>query len=98
VQYRVNFLGNGERSKPHGREWKYIMRVFGVIPKRTHNYDVTNTTQRIFRKFPVYCGCSVHEVTLKLINKIKNGKKYKCLKCKDRISLEKPLTSQLQSV
>jgi SprT protein len=34
------------QSKPHGHEWKSIMRAFGVRPVRCHNYDYTPARRR----------------------------------------------------
>lgn len=78
----------------HGHEWKSIMRLFGVRPERTHNFDVTTTRRRIFQRFPLYCGCpNVHiYVTLKLVNKMRAGKMYTCRTCHQPVSLTKPLT------
>jgi SprT protein len=34
------------RIKPHGNEWKAVMRAFGRKPERCHSYDVENARVR----------------------------------------------------
>jgi predicted SprT family Zn-dependent metalloprotease len=101
VQWIVfpNSLNNGVRRQIHGREWKSIMYLFGIKnPERCHSYDITNVKRRVFKRTPVYCSCSVHEVTNHVINKLQQGKSFSCLKCKSKISLTNPLTSMTESV
>jgi len=89
------------RRKVHGREWQFIMRLFGIRdPERCHHYDTSSVpVRRVYQRFPLYCGCeNPHTATLKLINKIKKGKKYSCMICGKSISLIKPLTSIPQPV
>jgi SprT protein len=80
----------------HGREWQSIMYLFGVEPSRTHNYDVTNSRRRIFKKIPLYCECTEVQtyVTLKIVNKMNAGTVYRCRRCNERVSLTKPLTPE----
>ena len=83
------------RRKVHGREWQSIMRLFGIRdPERCHNYDVASVQKRVFKKTPVYCACSVHQVTNKIIAKLNAGRTFTCKDCKTKISLVNPLTSK----
>lgn len=78
------------KSKSHGQEWKYIMRVFRVEPKRCHNYDVSNARVRRRWKMqgvPAYCGCRVHSITLRKANKVHA---YRCKFCKVTLTLNAP--------
>jgi predicted SprT family Zn-dependent metalloprotease len=34
---------NGVKTKDHGAEWQEIMRRFGKTPRKTHDYDITNS-------------------------------------------------------
>lgn len=33
---------NGKKVRPHGKEWKEVMGVLKLEPKRTHSYDITS--------------------------------------------------------
>ena len=76
--------------RPHGNEWKHIMYRLGLTPDRCHSYDTTNVKARHFTKYNVYCLCATpHQVTLKLVNKMKKGRTYTCRKCKHQIAFKK---------
>jgi len=83
------------RRKVHGQEWKFIMRLFGISnPTLYHEYNVENVPKRrVFKRVPVYCNCSVYQVTNKIISNLKSGHTYTCKFCKSKVSLTKPLTS-----
>lgn len=46
----------GKRSV-HGAEWQSVMRVLGVNPSRTHNYDTTNARTREKTSYDYKCNC-----------------------------------------
>jgi SprT protein len=75
-------------AKGHGKEWKQVMKyVFGLEPTRTHDMDVSVvTTKRNMRKFPYKCGCTQHNVSARVHNKIVKGIGYKCNICKQSIA------------
>lgn len=73
--------------KPHGKEWKYIMRrVYGIQPDRCHSYDVSVTKKRNVKRFTYSCGCKTHQVSAVKHNRIvlKNVN-YVCVSCGERI-------------
>ena len=80
--------GRGIRS--HGVEWKGVMRRLGLVPTRCHTYDTTNATVRNVAKGSVYCACSEHKVTLRVIAKIQIGRTYTCRKCKTAVRCNPP--------
>jgi SprT protein len=67
------------RAKSHGREWKHIMVKLGYAPNRCH--EMVYVPARITKKYEIFCDCRTHEVGLKVYNKIKNGKIYRCQLC-----------------
>lgn len=74
------------RPKPHGREWKSIMRiVFGLVPTRCHDYDVTNARQRKSKRYNYRCGCRVHAVSSILHKRMQRGQRRYCRLCKQMI-------------
>ena len=66
-------------SKPHGVEWKFCMRELGLEPVRCHSYDISNTTSR--KRHIVVCNCQEHKVTMRIINKLRSGIRYRCRIC-----------------
>ena len=80
----VHFFG--KHTRPHGPEWKQVMRKLGCVPSVTHQYDVSNSSNRL--RFQIYCGCAVSgKVSAVIRNKLLKGHKYACKKCNQAISL-----------
>lgn len=72
----------GIRRKPHGYEWKRIMRAFGKEPSVGHSYDVSNARQKKWdRPFLYRCACQDHEFTATCHKRVKKGTRYKCKRC-----------------
>lgn len=73
------------RSKPHGLEWKKIMKnVFNKEPKRTHSLDtsISSTHSKVY----IYsCDCCTHEISSIRHNRALQGMQYRCCKCKKEI-------------
>jgi SprT protein len=82
-------FGYGSAVKPHGKEWKHIMRaVYKLQPDRCHSYDtsVTKTKKRSVLRFSYACKCRTHQITSVKHNRILSGKaNYVCNDCKTRI-------------
>jgi len=78
----ANAMING-RAK-HGPVWKQVMRLFGVEPNRTHSLD-TSQFRRI--KAIARCNCTEHNITPRRYTFMTNGRTYRCLKCKERLTL-----------
>ena len=73
--------------KPHGKVWKNVMVFcFGINPKRTHQYNTTNSKVRNVTRYEYTCDCgTIFNITSIRHNKIKKGKSYICKKCGGRI-------------
>ena len=71
----------GDTIRPHGKEWKYVMKqVFNLPAERCHSYDIRHTTRRNY----IYeCSCPGREIPLTSIrhNRIKRGTVYLCQSC-----------------
>jgi SprT protein len=76
------------RVRPHGHEWREVMRAFGVESSGScHDYDLENVPVRRQRRFPYQCACTVHQISTHRHNKILNGKAhYLCRQCGDAIA------------
>lgn len=85
AHYIARILNYGKKIMPHGKEWKSVMRNFGLEPKVTHSYTVPSTSRKL-KTFTYECSCMKHEITSIIHNKIIRGgtKPYKrvCKKCK----------------
>lgn len=46
----------GDDIRPHGKEWKQIMREFGGFKKPRSTSKVKNRAEKVF-----FCGCKFHE-------------------------------------
>lgn len=82
---------NYPMSKPHGKEWKSVMRNLGVEPSRCHSYDLekalkacgSKPTGRKVKTFTYKCNCQEHQLTAIRHNRVVKGTQtYHCKKCK----------------
>lgn len=48
---------NKKRYPAHGKTWKKVMMVFGLDPKRCHNYDTSKSVGRRTKKYVYECEC-----------------------------------------
>lgn len=75
--------------RAHGREWQQVMRRFGIEPKRTHRYDMSNVARRRVRYWVYSCRCRSHKVSTVTHNRIqKNPGAYRCGSCLQLINFE----------
>lgn len=79
---------SGARVKPHGNQWKRVMRLFGAPMSRTHTYDMTDVPIRRQIRFTAECSCGpVHKITMTMRNKILHGEVRICRTCHQRVHL-----------
>jgi SprT protein len=65
----------GSNIKPHGTQWKRIMRFLNQEPERTHEYILET-------EYKYQCNCQIHYLTKRKHNRIVNKKsRYKCNFC-----------------
>jgi len=72
---------HGKAIRPHGQEWKNVMRFFGADTLRCHNYATDDIPVRKLRRFPYTCGCQQHQLTTIRHNRIQKGLTYRCRQC-----------------
>ena len=82
VAHLVAYQEFGRKIRPHGQEWKNVMRLFGADIRRCHNYDVAEIQSRQYRTFSYHCDCMEHTLTAIRHNRIKKGQIYQCKKCR----------------
>ncbi|MFP4560053.1 MAG: SprT-like domain-containing protein [Thiohalorhabdus sp.] len=87
----------GPATRPHGREWKAVMRdLFGADPTRCHQYDVTNAARRTQAHYPLACGCMTHHVTARLVAQVvRNPGSRICRKCREPLAPADAATRQV---
>ena len=54
------------KGRPHGTEWKHVMRLLGVKPERCHNMNVPTSISRGAKSTSVvvFCNVCAHEYTI----------------------------------
>jgi len=87
AHYFVDSMYTG-RPKPHGKEWREVMHVFGIEnPRATSNYDTTGLDVRKQTRIKYRCSCQTHEVSKTRHNRMLRGSKYQCISCHDELEL-----------
>ena len=85
VAHLVTYALYGARAKPHGAEWKNVMREFGLDTRATHDYDVTGL-RRSRSPYIYACGCDTEIRVGALRHKrASRGAVYTCRRCAQRI-------------
>lgn len=74
-------------SLGHDKGWKMIMRLFGLEPKRCHNYNMEGVTVKTRKTVSYSCGCpeKTHEIGIVRHKNILKGSIFQCCKCKTNI-------------
>lgn len=86
VAHLLVYVTTRGRAKPHGAEWKALMRAFSLETRATHDYDVSRL--RRGRASYVYrCGCN-DDVRLGPTRhrRILRGAVYFCRRCKGSLT------------
>lgn len=72
--------------KPHGKEWKYIMQVFGAEPLVRANYDMTGIPVRQVKRYAYRCQCREVMLTSYRHQKVQQGvQRYQCRDCRGNL-------------
>jgi SprT protein len=85
VDYYHDVMGRS-LPKPHGKEWKHVMALFGISnPDRCHSYKTQPA--RKTRNFVYTCGCkTIHSLGIIRHNRYQSKKTfYRCNICKTRL-------------
>lgn len=81
AHYVVDVL-HGRRARPHGAEWRGVMTSFGLVAKRTGDFDLSGLSLRTERRFTYACPCTRHELSATRHNRVSRGqRRYRCLAC-----------------
>ena len=71
------------RARPHGSEWKDLMRHFGATPRARSPYDLTGVPLRRQQRHPYHCACPdlLHPLSTTRHRRIQQGTRYLCRRC-----------------
>jgi len=82
--------------RPHGKEWRAIMRALGAEPSVTCRYDLTGIPLRRQRRFIYRCACSTHEISAVRHNRSSSGKAhYLCRQCRKPVMFSGLMTDSI---
>jgi predicted SprT family Zn-dependent metalloprotease len=78
-----------KRNKPHGYEWKSVMRCLGLNPERCHNYSLEGVKIKggANHEYTCKCGKSFHLSNI-IHKRIQAGQHRICKVCKSKIFLK----------
>lgn len=86
VAHYVCYQLHGQNHKPHGQEWKHVMRSFAVPADATCKLDIRDIPQKRLKRYPYQCRCSQHQLTSIRHNRIARGlTSYRCPKCQSTL-------------
>nr|WP_027967107.1 SprT-like domain-containing protein [Halomonas halocynthiae] len=79
AHWLVDHLKGSERMRPHGHEWKTVMReLFGLAPTVTHRFDTRRASPAPY----IYgCSCQQHAFSRQRHGLVLAGKRYYCRGC-----------------
>ena len=95
AHYITDRLYSLRKIRPHGIEWKNVMRQFGVKPEVTGSYNLDGIPQRKQQRFTYHCDCSQHQISAVRHHRIlRQQAVYYCKRCKQALTAS-PLQQQL---
>ena len=69
--------------KPHGIEWKNVMRSFGVKPERCNSYGQAGAHRQT--RHPWHCACHQHDLSTTVHKRMVRGQVRRCRACKQKL-------------
>ncbi len=89
AHYVTDVLYGLNKIKPHGEEWKTVMKAFDADASVTANYDLSGIPTKKLSLYTYRCSCQKHELTLIRHNKItKRRYQYYCNTCKQLLQYQ----------
>jgi SprT protein len=82
AHYVTDILYGMRNVRPHGLEWRAVMRSLGGEPRATGRYDLAGVPVRRQGRFTYRCGCTTHLLSACRHNRQRSGKaRYHCRLC-----------------
>ncbi|WP_163558588.1 SprT-like domain-containing protein [Halomonas sp. NO4] len=83
AHWLVHHLEEGHRIRPHGHEWRTVMRrLFGLAPRVTHRFDTARASPAPHR---YRCACREHAFTSRRHALASQGRVYRCRHCAETL-------------
>lgn len=87
AHYVIDCLHGIRKVRPHGEEWKNLMRLFGADDARTCRYDFSGIPVKSEKRYDYRCGCKTHQLSTRRHNKVlKKRMYYVCKSCGESLS------------
>lgn len=87
AHYVIDCVYGMRRVRPHGAEWKNLMREFGADDSRTCRYDLSGIPVKSEKRYDYHCGCKTHQLTARRHNKVlKKRIYYVCKSCNGKLA------------
>lgn len=88
AHYVVDSLYGMRHIRPHGQQWRDVMRVFGAEPIVRASYDLSGIPVRKVKRYAYRCDCRTVELTTQRHRKIQSGEqRYRCKDCATELML-----------
>lgn len=82
AHYIVEQVYGLRRVKPHGQEWREVMRMFGADTRCRARFDVEGIPSRVYRRYVYRCDCNTYELTSRRHHRIVHQRtRYHCRRC-----------------
>ncbi len=81
AHYVTDVLHGLRNIRPHGQEWRAVMRAFGADDSVTCSYELTGIPQRRVPRYEYRCGCQSHQLSAQRHNKIRSGRAHYYCRC-----------------
>jgi SprT protein len=72
---------HGSAIRPHGTEWRKVMKLFAADPVRCHSFTVSSANRRQMRYFLYQCVCQDHRLSAIRHHRSLAGVTYLCRRC-----------------
>lgn len=79
LAHLVAYAHFGEGIRPHGAEWRELMRLLGRRPDVCHQFEVSPA--RRVRRHAYHCDCASHQLSSIRHRRIQQGMNYQCRRC-----------------
>jgi len=87
AHYVIDVLHGLRRVRPHGPEWRAVMRAFGVAPAATCRYDLDGIPVRRQQRYSYQCACTTHSISTVRHRRMQEGRvRYSCRRCRVPLS------------
>lgn len=89
AHYITDIIYGLRNIKPHGKEWKAVMREFEADASVTASYDLSGIPLKKLTQFTYRCACREHQISSVRHNRIINKRgKYFCKTCKHSLQFK----------